>query len=428
MKILILGASGLIGTAVAARLGADGHEVVGLARAPHPGTTGFAGWISMDISRALAIEDWSPHLASVECIVNCAGALQDGPTETVAGVHAEGIGALYAACEGLGNCRVIHFSAVGVDRHQASAFSASKNRGDSFLMARDIDWIILRPSVVLGRAVFGASALLRGLAALPVLPVMPATGALRVVMLEDVVETVARLVGPGAPSRVQIDLAGPEDHTMTSLAQAYRAWLGWRPARLLALPAWAAEILYRLGDLAGWLGWRPPLRSTARLEIAHGATGDARAWIEATGIAPRALADQLRANPPAVQDRWFARLYFLKPLLFVILAAFWIGTGIISLTIGWEIGLDLLRRAGIPQLAAPGVILGALADILVGCAIAYRPTAKRGLWSAIALSSFYIVTGTILLPELWNEPLGPLFKIWPILVAHLMALAILKER
>jgi hypothetical protein len=39
-----------------------------------------------------------------------------------------------------------------------------------------------------------------------------------------------------------------------------------------------------------------------------------------------------------------------------------------------------------------------------------------------------MVTGTILLPELWNEPLGPLLKIWPIFALHLVALAILKER
>ncbi len=75
-----------------------------------------------------------------------------------------------------------------------------------------------------------------------------------------------------------------------------------------------------------------------------------------------------------------------------------------------------------------GVVAGALADLAVGLSIAWRPSARRGLWAAIALSAFYIVTGTLLLPELWNEPLGPLLKIWPILMAHFVALAILDER
>ncbi|TIX21682.1 DoxX-like family protein, partial [Mesorhizobium sp.] len=43
-------------------------------------------------------------------------------------------------------------------------------------------------------------------------------------------------------------------------------------------------------------------------------------------------------------------------------------------------------------------------------------------------SGFYGIAGTILRPDLWAEPLGPLMKILPIMLLHLVALAILKER
>ncbi|TIR45930.1 MAG: nucleoside-diphosphate sugar epimerase, partial [Mesorhizobium sp.] len=92
------------------------------------------------------------------------------------------------------------FSAMGVDRAQPSSFSATKYAGDQALMALDLDWIILRPSVVLGRPVFGASALFRGLASLPILPSMPDTGRLQVVQLDDVVSTVLFFLNPGSPS------------------------------------------------------------------------------------------------------------------------------------------------------------------------------------------------------------------------------------
>ncbi|TIS27752.1 MAG: hypothetical protein E5X11_27885, partial [Mesorhizobium sp.] len=36
--------------------------------------------------------------------------------------------------------------------------------------------------------------------------------------------------------------------------------------------------------------------------------------------------------------------------------------------------------------------------------------------------------GTLLRPDLWNEPLGPLMKILPIVLLHFVALAILEER
>ena len=38
---------------------------------------------------------------------------------------------------------------------------------------------------------------------------------------------------------------------------------------------------------------------------------------------------------------------------------------------------------------------------------------------ALAISIFYVVAGTILVPRLWEEPLGPMLKIFPILVFNL---------
>ncbi|TIN19534.1 MAG: nucleoside-diphosphate sugar epimerase, partial [Mesorhizobium sp.] len=50
------------------------------------------------------------------------------------------------------------------------------------------------------------------------------------------------------------------------------------------------------------------------------------------------------------------------------------------------------------------------------------------LYAGIALSLFYLVVGTFLRPDLWNEPLGPFLKVLPIIVLHFVALAILEER
>lgn len=186
--------------------------------------------------------------------------------------------------------------------------------------------------------------------------------------------------------------------------------------------------LYRLGDAASLFGWRPPVRTTARLEIARGATGDSRQWVETTGIRPTSLQSALCAAPATVQDRWFARLYFLKPLIFVVLAVFWIATGAISLTVGFEAGVDLMLRTGAGPLSAPVVIAGAIADIGIGTAIVFRRLSRAGIFAAIAVSLFYGAAATFFLPELWNDPLGPIVKIFPILVLHLCALAVLEER
>lgn len=428
MRVLVLGAAGFIGAAVSARLSQEGHMVVGAGRTkPQVRPLSVDEWVCADFTTTRK-QDWLSVLDNIEVVVNCIGVLQDNPRENTHAAHVEGPGALFAACVDAGVRRVIHFSAIGVDRHQVSAFSATKLEGDEALMALPLDWVILRPSVVLGPAAFGASALFRGLAALPVLPAVRNAGPLQVIALEDVTEAVSFFIRSDAPANMTVELAGPERLAMSDVVAAYRQWLGWRPARAVQVPDWVFKSMYRLGDMASALGWRPPVRTTAMLEIRHGAVGDPRPLIDITGIEPVRLSQSLAQRPPSVQERWFAKLYFLKPVLFVILASFWMLTGIISMTTGFPIGVDLMVQARTGVLAAPSVVAGAIADICVGLAIAYRPTAFYGLWSAVALSCFYIVAGTTLLPELWNEPLGPLLKIWPILAAHGIALAILEER
>ena len=185
MRVLVVGASGLIGSAVAARLASRGHEITAVSRNGHALGLVQARAIALDVARAERAQDWLPHLAGVDAVVNCAGVLQDGLGDSTAGVHVRGVAALFKACEQAGVRRVVHLSAVGVDRETPSAFSRSKLEGDQALMASELDWVILRPSVVVGRAAYGGSALFRGLAALPLMPVTPDTAPLQIVHLDD---------------------------------------------------------------------------------------------------------------------------------------------------------------------------------------------------------------------------------------------------
>jgi uncharacterized protein YbjT (DUF2867 family) len=429
LRVLLTGATGLIGRAVLASLHGEGHAVVAVAR--HADAAArlpeAAACIALDIAKATSPGDWLPHLGGIEAVVNCAGVLQDSPRDSTAGVHADGAAALFAACEQAGVRRVVHISALGVDRGAATAFARSKLAGDEALMARNLDWAILRPSVVVGRQAYGGSALFRGLAALPILPRLADAGPLQIVQLDDVVRTVLFLLRPGAPSRVVLEVVGPECLSLEAVLVAYRRWLGLGEARFVMLPRWLAHAAFRVGDLIGLLGWRPPLRSTTRRELARGAVADPAPWTRVTGIAPRALGAALAAEPASVQERWFARLYFAKPLMLGVLALYWVATGLVALGPGWEDAVGLVQDAGFLA-AAPLAAAGAIADIAIGAGIAVRRTARPALWAALALSIAYLALATLLLPALWEDPLGPLLKVAPIVVLILVALAILEER
>lgn len=431
MRIVVLGGTGLIGAAVVARGMQQGHHVVAVARrVPNPQReTSVAGpdWRAADLGKN-AVEDWRTIVVGADAVVNCAGILQDAPGESTTAIHVDGLANLVSACEWAGVKRLVQISAIGVERDPASDFSRSKRAGDARLAESALDWVILRPSVVMGRRVYGGSAMFRGLAALPVLPVPPDTGPMQIVQLDDVVETIMLFLAHDAPARLSLDLAGPQRHSFAEVVRVHRRWLGWSPAREIEAPRWAADIAFAIGDALAHLGWRQPLRSNLRAELARGTTGDAEAWTRATGIRPTALNAALAAEPAGVQERWFAALYFLKPAVLAGLAVFWSLTGLVSLGPALEAGTEIVRESGAGQLSAPLAVAGACADLAIGIGIAVRRTARAALWAGIALSVTYAIAGAVLVPRLLIDPLGPLLKIAPIVLLMLVALAILRDR
>jgi len=417
MRVMIVGGTGLIGAALAARLRKKGHDILAVAR---QGTD----VCHIDITS----REFVPQLVGIDAVVNCAGVLQNSLTDST-DVHEGGVSNLIAACRHARIRRFIHLSAFGVDRDTPSQFSRTKLAGDKMLMASGLDWVILRPSVVIGRGAYGASALIRGLAALSIRPVIKGTGPLQLVHLEDVLDTIEFFLPGKAPAQLTLELVGPRRWNFDEIVDFFRAWMRWRPASKFPLPDWLASILYRLGDLVGVLGWRPPIRTTAQREIRRGAVGDGSRWQAVTGLIPRDVAKEIAADPASVQERWFARLYFLKPIILGVFGLFWLTTGAISLTNGWNYGIALLQESGLSEhAAAVTVIAGAAADLIIGATILYRPTSRYGLYAALLISVTYAAIGTVLAPRLWSDPLGPMLKIWPVMVLNLVALAIREER
>ena len=161
MRILVLGANGLIGAAVTARLLAEGHGVVGVGRdlAAARRRQPRVDWRRVDLG-ALDAATAAGLLAGVQAVVDCAGALQDGPDDRLSRIHVSAVGILASACAELGVRRFVLISATGIDRSD-TAFSTTKRAGEAALAGFDLDWVVLRPGLVLGRAAYGGSALLR---------------------------------------------------------------------------------------------------------------------------------------------------------------------------------------------------------------------------------------------------------------------------
>ncbi|TAX56441.1 SDR family oxidoreductase [Rhizobium leguminosarum] len=424
MNILILGATGFIGSAVAARLVGDGHTVIGLGRNPARARLKQPAidWRRADLSRMTKPADWDDILKDQHVVVNCAGALQDGLSDDLSATQAEAMLALYSAAKRSSRPLIVQISARTAGAAGDLPFLATKRRADEALAASGLPYLILRPALVLGRNAHGGSALLRALAAFPyVLPLVHADSPVETLSVDDVATAVSRAVSGGIPSD-DIDLAAPEVLTLADLVRLHRQWLGLPPARMLALPGWLAKPVTWLADLSGLLGWRSPLRSTALTVMSEGirSTGD-------SGFVATSAAATLSANPSGVQDLWFARLYLLKPLVISGLSAFWLLSGVIPLLTLEKTSAHFLPF--MPEAAATALTLATcLIDIALAAAVLLRPLAKRALLGMLAVSFAYLASASLLEPALWLDPLGPLVKVLPSILLTLTALATLDER
>jgi uncharacterized protein YbjT (DUF2867 family) len=334
---------------------------------------------------------------------------------------------LAQACRQAGVRRVVHISAAGLETGD-DPFRRAKREAEQALGAADLDWVILRPGLVMAPAAFGGGALLRGLAAFPfVVPTVAADAIVQTVSVDDVAEAVVRSLTV-IPARFVCDLVSAEQSRLGDILQAIRAWLGLPPAPLLVLPRWTGSLTAAAADALAWLGWRSPMRTAAIRQLASGVAGRAEDSPERLGFTPRPLAETLAAWPSGVQERWFARLYFVKPLVLATLAGFWAASGVIGL-VQHDAAAALLTGAGLSPATADALVVGGGAlDLVLSGLVCFRPTARLGLQAMILVTLAYLAGASLWLPALWSDPLGPLVKSVPAAILALAALAMMDER
>ncbi len=386
-----------------------------------------ARWARVDLA-TLSADDWAVLLEGIEAVVNCAGALQDSPRDRLRAAHVDGVRALAYGARTAGVGRLIHISAAGA-ADLPGAFGISTRDAETAIQSAGIDWIVLRPGLVLAPAAFGGSALLRGLAAFPIaIPAVHAGSLIQVTSVNDISAAVAAALQPAAPVNLTIDLVAARALPVAEILLALRAWMGLATAPVISLAPIAGRLAAGGADALAWLGWRGPMRSASLEQLRHGVRGDAAEAARHLGIVCGSLDEMLAAEPSGAQERWFARLYFLRPVTLAVLASFWIMSGLIGMLEAPR-AVQTLTVAGIAARPAQALVwLGSVLDISLGALICHRATARWALRGTLWLSGAYVLGATVWRADLWSDPLGPLLKIIPAALLACVALAILDER
>lgn len=428
MKILILGATGFIGSEVLRSLHLRGHPVTGLARSVTRARDKwpFTNWISADLARMTRVSDWDALVRDHDAIVNCAGALQDGLSDDLAATQEKAMLALYEAAAQAGGRLLIQISARTAGAAADLPFLATKRRADAALAASGLPCVILRPALVVGRNAHGGTALVRALASFPLtLPLVNGAMPVQTVAVEDVAAAVSAAIDSEIPPGSDLELAADETLTLQDVVAKHRQWLGLPPAPVINLPSALMHPASLVADAAGALGWRSPLRSTAMTVMSEGIVTENETGPRMASL--KTLKQTLAAHPSGVQDLWFARFYLLKPLVILCLSLFWLLSGLVPLLHINEAAAHFLPF--MPQAPAVTLTLATcLIDIALGATVLLRPLARKALIGMLLVSAAYLAGGSLLEPGLWLDPLGPLVKVLPSIALTLVALATLDER
>jgi uncharacterized protein YbjT (DUF2867 family) len=261
-RVLVIGGSGFIGSAVVGRLAADGRRVLvptrRRERARHLILLPTVDVVEKNIADSAAL---ASMVASCDAVINLAGVLQGragragdpyGPDFEKA--HVEVPARALTACRQAGVKRILHVSALGVTdggkRTLPSRYLRSKAAGEEVLQqAKDIDWTIFRPSVVFGPGDSFLTMFAKLQRFLPILALPNADSRFQPVFVGDVANAIVNALDVSATYRRTYEIAGPKVYTLRQLVQLVGELTGHRRP-IVAMPGAIARLQAMLMEYA----------------------------------------------------------------------------------------------------------------------------------------------------------------------------------
>jgi len=281
-RVLVTGATGMIGAAIVRALRARGRSVRVLARAPDRARALFGSTVEIaagDLGEPESLERACDGIGEIHHAAALLG-LQS-PDDKILETNVGGTRRLLAAARSRGVRRIAFTSSVAVygDRsgydipedappYPGGAYGISKVRAEELLREAEpsVDCVMVRPCIVYGAGDRYFLPQLRRIAALPLLP-LPDGGrhVLDLVHAEDVAAAHLIVMERGRPG----DAYNVTDGASYPVRQVIR-WIAGalgRSPHLLPLPRWVASALVRPARIAGRLGRIPALAGLSRHDV-----------------------------------------------------------------------------------------------------------------------------------------------------------------
>ena len=249
MHVLVVGGSGFIGSHLCPELVNRGNDVTALSRSPDPdGLPDGVETATGDVTNATSLES---AFEGVDVVVNLVALSPlfkpDGGEEMHDRVHRQGTENCVTAAEAADVSRFVQLSALGADAEGQTAYLRAKGEAEEVVRASELDWTILRPSVVFGAG--GEFVRFTKLLAPPYVTPLPGGGTTRFqpIWVGDLVPMIADAVEEDDHAGETYDIGGPEVLSLADIARIAHEADG-RTSTVVPVPMAVAKLGLSLAD------------------------------------------------------------------------------------------------------------------------------------------------------------------------------------
>ncbi len=296
--LLITGAAGYIGRHLVARLVAQGERPRCLVRNPKSAASVLPAdkveFVQGDTTQAATLQ---AAVAGVDTIVHAAFITADRKARSSSfydDTNVQGTANLIAAAKTAGVQRIIEISGLGTRPDRPGTYMQGRYLSEKMLIDSELNWTIVRPSVLFGKGapfITGLTDLLRSA------PVVPLIGGGKVrfqpIYVEDVVTVIIKVLeNPETMGRKIYTIGGPEYYSFTQIFDLLLKTMGkvrpkvYAPMPLVAIGAAAMEAIFP----------KPPLTKAAMTLFSFDNTTDLNSVQRDFGFTPISFKQYLQEN------------------------------------------------------------------------------------------------------------------------------------
>jgi NADH dehydrogenase len=251
--VTVIGGSGFLGIYVVRQLAKLGVRIQVISRyaslkASQLRVAGAVGQIAIVDCNALDFKNLEKYINGSDYVVNLVGVFLDRGKQNFNAIHHSLPGKIAELCKKHGVKKLVHISALGVDKNKSSAYATSKLAGEGALLATFHKSTIIRPSAMFGPEdnfinMFNNIA--------KISPILPLIGGgitkLQPIYVDNVAQAIVACLNDstGTTDGKILEIAGPKAYSLREIVEFILKSTN-RSRMLLTLPFCIAQFIGRI--------------------------------------------------------------------------------------------------------------------------------------------------------------------------------------